>query len=289
MGRRSSPRLNLMTNLGALLVILCIAAPLLAVVLGAFQTERSLLADVRNPWPREVTLDNFRSLITGQDINVQLPGNIKVFPRAFANSVLVSMATTFITLALASLSAYAVARLRFRWVQGFMYFNLLTRMVPVVVLMIPLYIMLGNLRLLNSLQGLVATEVGFLLPYTIWILTAYFQGLPVELEDAARIDGCSRVGALFRIVLPLSAPGLAAAGVIVFMMSWHELFIPLIVSSRPESMTIPVVVSSLVTDYNVFYTLAMAVSLLGLLPTVILVLALQRYVVRGLTAGAVKG
>jgi multiple sugar transport system permease protein len=162
-------------------------------------------------------------------------------------------------------------------------------MVPIVVLMVPLYVTLRRLELLNSLPGIVVAEVGLLVPYSIWILASYFAALPGELEDAARIDGCSRFGAFLRVVLPLSAPGLAASGVIMFILSWHELLIPLIVASRPEAMTVPVILASLVSDFYVFYTLMMAISLLGLLPTVILVMLLQRYVVRGLTSGALKG
>jgi multiple sugar transport system permease protein len=196
---------------------------------------------------------------------------------------------TVLTLVFGALAAYAVSRLRFRWTRGFMYANLASRMVPIVVLMVPLYVTLRRLELLNSLPGIVVAEVGLLVPYSIWILASYFAALPGELEDAARIDGCSRFGAFLRVVLPLSAPGLAASGVIMFILSWHELLIPLIVSSRPEAMTVPVILASLVSDFYVFYTLMMAISLLGLLPTVVLVMLLQRYVVRGLTSGALKG
>src|SRR4029077_9877588 len=128
-----------------------------------------------------------------------------------------------------------------------------------------------------------------LLPYAILILVPYFAAFPSELEDAARIDGCTRWCALLRIILPLSTPGLAACGVILFILSWNELVIPLIVASRPEVMTVPVILAGLVSDYFVFFTLMMVICLLGLLPTLVLVLALQKYVVRRLVAGALKG
>jgi ABC-type glycerol-3-phosphate transport system permease component len=162
-------------------------------------------------------------------------------------------------------------------------------MVPLVVLMVPLYVMFRRYGLLNSLGGVIIAEVGFLLPYAVLILTPYFASLPAELEDAARIDGCTRFGAFWRIVLPLAAPGLAACAVILFVISWHELLIPLIVLSRPEFMTLPVVLAGLVSDYFVFFTLMMAICLLGLLPTAALVLLLRTYIVRGLVAGALKG
>jgi multiple sugar transport system permease protein len=162
-------------------------------------------------------------------------------------------------------------------------------MVPLIVLMIPLYVMFRSYGLLNSLTGVVLAEVGFLMPYAVLILVPYFAALPAELEDAARIDGCTRFGAFVRVVLPLSVPALAACGVITFVISWHELLIPLIVTSKPEFMTLPVVLAGLVSDYFVFFTLMMAICLLGLLPTLGLVLLLQKYVVRGLVSGALKG
>jgi multiple sugar transport system permease protein len=157
------------------------------------------------------------------------------------------------------------------------------------VLMIPLFITLRTLRLLNSLTGIIITLTGFLLPYTIWILYSFFVSLPQELEDAARIDGCTRFGSFLKVVLPLSAPGMAAAGVIVFILSWNEFLIPLIVASKYEVFTVPVLIASLVTDFHVYFSLVCASILMGLLPSVALALLLQRYVVSGLTAGALKG
>lgn len=279
-----------------LLVIFFLVAPLVAVVFGSVQTERALLSDVLNPLPKEVTLSNFQILLAGGQQGDRIfeqanyfPANLRSFPRAFLNSVVVATSVTVLTLTIGALSAYAVSRLRFRWTRVFLYATLTSRMVPIIVLMVPLYVTLRRLELLNSLPGVVVAEVGLLLPYAIWILTSYFAALPVELEDAARIDGCSRWGAFLRVVLPLSAPGLAAAGVIMFILSWHELLIPLLITSRPEVMTVPVILAGLVSDFYVFYTLMMAISLLGLLPTVLLVMLLQRYVVHGLTSGALKG
>jgi multiple sugar transport system permease protein len=296
MARRRSPAYRATLSGLNVLVILFLVGPLVAVVFGSVQTERALLTDVLNPLPKEVTLTNFQLLLSGGQQGERIfeqasyfPASLKFFPQAFLNSVLVATSVTVLTLVFGALAAYAVSRLRFRWTRGFMYANLASRMVPIVVLMVPLYVTLRRLELLNSLPGIVVAEVGLLVPYSIWILASYFAALPGELEDAARIDGCSRFGAFLRVVLPLSAPGLAASGVIMFILSWHELLIPLIVSSRPEAMTVPVILASLVSDFYVFYTLMMAISLLGLLPTVVLVMLLQRYVVRGLTSGALKG
>lgn len=279
-----------------LVSIAFLTLPLVPVVLGSLQSEKSLQKDLRALLPSEVTLANFKLILSGGRTKgpifeqvTYLPKSVEQFPAAFGNSLIVALAVTFTTLAAASLSAYTVARLRTRWTRALLQISLVSRMVPLVVLMVPLYVLFRSYGLLNSLTGIITAEVGLLLPYAILILVPYFAAFPSELEDAARIDGCTRWQALLRVILPLSTPGLAAAGVILFILSWHELLIPLIVASRPEVMTVPVILAGLVSDYFVFFTLMMAICLLGLLPTLALVLALQKYVVRGLVAGALKG
>ena len=256
--------------------------PLVPVVLGALQSEKAIQADVRALLPRQPTLANFQLILSGgarrgpifEQVSY-LPKSVERFPAAFLNSVVVASSVALLTLLFGALSAYTVARLDLRWVKALVSLSLVARLVPLIVLMVPLYVMFRTYGLLNSLTAIVAAEVGFLVPY--------------ELEDAARLDGCTRFGAFLRIVLPLATPGLAACATIMFILSWHELLIPLIVVSRPEAMTVPVILAGLVSDYFVFFTLMMAICLLGLAPTLALVLLLQKYVVRGLVAGALKG
>jgi multiple sugar transport system permease protein len=281
---------------GNLCAIAFLLLPFVPVVLGSLQSEKSVQQDTRALLPAEYTLANFRLILSGgrskgpifEQVSY-LPKSVERFPSAFLNSFLVGAAVTFGALAAASLSAYALARLRLRWTQALLQASVISRMVPLVVLMVPLYVLFRRYNLLNSLAGVVVAEVGLLLPYAVLILVPYFAALPPDLEDAARIDGCTRWQAFLRVVLPLSAPGLAACGVILFILSWHELLVPLILVSRPELMTVPVVLAGLVSDYFVFFTLMMAICLLGLLPTLVLVLTLQKFVVRGLVSGALKG
>jgi multiple sugar transport system permease protein len=281
---------------GNLCAIAFLLLPFVPVVLGSLQSEKSVQQDTRALLPAEYTLANFRLILSGgrskgpifEQVSY-LPKSVERFPSAFLNSLLVGAAVTFGALAAASLSAYALARLRLRWTQALLQASVISRMVPLVVLMVPLYVLFRRYNLLNSLAGVVVAEVGLLLPYAVLILVPYFAALPPDLEDAARIDGCTRWQAFLRVVLPLSAPGLAACGVILFILSWHELLVPLILVSRPELMTVPVVLAGLVSDYFVFFTLMMAICLLGLLPTLVLVLTLQKFVVRGLVSGALKG
>ena len=293
---KPSPTTRLILHLANLMVIVFILLPLVAVFIGAIQSEKSLQADTRRVLPAEVTADNFVVILTkGEqkgrifDQATYLPDNIQSFYSAFATSAIVSVSVTLLTLLFGSLSAYTIARQRFRWTLFLMQANIVARFVPVIVLMIPLYVVMRSFGALNSLSGVIVAETGFLLPYAILILAPYFDTIPAELEEAARIDGCSRLRAFIYIVIPLATPALAACGVIIFIISWHELLIPLILNARPDFMTLPVVIASLVGDVHVFFNLMMAICLLALAPTVVLVALLQKYIVEGLAAGAVKG
>jgi multiple sugar transport system permease protein len=283
-------------HIANLLVIAFFLLPLFAVAIGSLQSERSLQAATRSLLPPEWTLDNFRVILSGGtqkgaifEQATYLPDNVKKIYYALANSAVISVSVTLLTLVFASLSAYTVVRLRLRWVAWLMNLNVFGRFVPIIVLMIPLYVTFRNIGLLNSIWGVIVAETGFLLPYGILILAPYFATIPRELDEAARIDGCSRFAAFLRVTLPLSTPALASYGAIVFIISWNDLLIPLILNNRAEFMTLPVVIASLVGDVHVFFNLMMAICLLALAPSVLLVLLLRKFVVQGLAVGGVKG
>jgi multiple sugar transport system permease protein len=290
-------RLNrLALHAANLVVIGFFLLPLAAVTIGALQSEKSLQASTRTILPPEWTLDNFRVILSGGaqtgaifEQATYLPDNVKKIYYALGNSIVIASSVTLLTLVFGSLSAYTVARLRLRWVTWLMNLNLFARFVPIIVLMIPLYVTFRQLGLLNSIWSVIIALTGFLLPYGVLILAPYFAALPRELEEAARIDGCSRFMAFLRITLPLSTPALASYGAIVFIIAWNDLLIPLILNNRAQFITLPVVIASLVGDVHVFFNLMMAICLLALAPSVILVLLLRRYVIEGLVAGAVKG
>jgi len=293
---RPSLPTRLALHIANLLVIAFFLLPLFAVAIGSLQSERSLQAATRSLLPPEWTLDNFRVILSGGtqkgaifEQATYLPDNVKKIYYALANSAAISVSVTLLTLVFASLSAYTVVRLRLRWVAWLMNLNVFGRFVPIIVLMIPLYVTFRNIGLLNSIWGVIVAETGFLLPYGILILAPYFATIPRELDEAARIDGCSRFAAFLRVTLPLSTPALASYGAIVFIISWNDLLIPLILNNRAEFMTLPVVIASLVGDVHVFFNLMMAICLLALAPSVLLVLLLRKFVVQGLAVGGVKG
>jgi multiple sugar transport system permease protein len=227
-----------------LLMIAFLLLPIAAATIGALQSEKSLQASTRSLLPPEWTFDNFRVILSGGaqkgaifEQATYLPDNVKKIHYALTNSVLIATTVTLLTLAFGSLSAYTVARLRLRWVMWLMNLNVFARFVPVIVVMIPLYVTFRQLGLLNSVWGVIIAETGFLLPYGVVILAPYFATVPRELEEAARIDGCSRFGAFLRVTLPLSTPALASYGAIVFIVAWNDLLIPLILNNRAEFMT----------------------------------------------------
>ena len=292
------PSHRFLLYLANIVTIFFLLFPIFAVVQGSVMSEKVLHSDITAVIPPEFTMDNFLLILTqGRHreetetsiTSTYMPDNIRTFYRAFANSTIIALSVTAITLVLGAFSAYTIARLRFRWTMWFLQANLVARFVPVIALMIPLFVLGRATQMLNSLTGVILAEVGFLLPYAILILAPYFQSFPSELEDAARVDGCSRFTAFLKVILPLSTPGLAACGVIMFIVSWHELLIPLVINSKLEFMTLPMVLSSLISDTNILFNVMMALALLALLPTMVLVLVLQKYVVQGLAAGAVKG
>jgi multiple sugar transport system permease protein len=162
-------------------------------------------------------------------------------------------------------------------------------MIPEVSLIIPLYIAASSLQLINKPIVLIVAYLSFSLPYAIWMMAAFFQTVPIELEDAARIDGCSRLGILWRVVMPISVPGLISTAMFVFLLAWDEFFYALIFTSTLAAKTVPVAIAEFVGRYAVNITGMMAGGIIAALPPVILGLIFQRYIVSGMTAGAVKG
>jgi len=293
---RPRPVTRIALHIANLLAIAFFLLPLFAVAIGSLQSERSLQAETRSLLPPEWTLDNFRVILSGGtqkgaifEQATYLPDNVKKIYHALGNSAVIAVSVTLLTLVFASLSAYTVVRLRQRWIAWLMNLNVFARFVPIIVLMIPLYVTFRNIGLLNSIWGVIIAQTGFLLPYGILILAPYFATIPRELDEAARIDGCSRFTAFLRVTLPLSTPALASYGAIVFIIAWNDLLIPLILNNRAEFMTLPVVIASLVGDVHVFFNLMMAICLVALAPSVLLVLILRKFVVQDLAVGGVKG
>lgn len=240
--------------------------------------------------PQHPTFDNYLAFLHPSS-NQALQGAdaIAAMPRAVLNSVIVGLGVAAANVVLGSMAAYSFARLRFRGSGLLMVAYLASRMVPAVGIMIPLFVVLRTLGLLNHLGALVLVETAETLPFSIWLLASYFRTIPRDIEDAARIDRCSWFKAMVRVFLPVAAPCLVATAVFGFMESWGAFLYPLLFTSGNQSATLPVIVSNFATDLNVDYGLLSSSGVIAILPPFVLALYFQRWIVQGVASGAVKG
>lgn len=204
------------------------------------------------------------------------------------NSVLIATAATIINIALAVPAGYALARLRFPGRRLFGQLLLISQMFSPVVLIIGLFRFMAGIGLIDSPLSLVLTYAALSVSFSTWFLDGYFRSVPEEIEEAAMVDGCSRIGALVRVILPTSAPGLVAATVFAFIWAWNDFVIALTFISSPDKRTLPLGIYSFLGQYIVDWHFLMAAALIAVVPVVILFLLIERYLVTGLSAGAVK-
>jgi multiple sugar transport system permease protein len=204
------------------------------------------------------------------------------------NSFIVALGTVLINLVFATLAAYTFARERFRGRQAAFGFILGSRLLPSVAVAVPIYVGLRTLDLLDSKLGLVLIYSAFTLPFSIWVLTLYFRSLPVEIEEAARIDGCTRLETLRHVVLPLAAPGLAAIGAFSFLFSYSEFLFALFTTETPNSKTIPVIIAAVSVNPDASYTLIAVGIVLSMIAPIVFALAFRRYITSGLVASLTR-
>ena len=230
--------------------------------------------------PLKPTLKHYQNLQSGS-------AKITIF---FMNSVITSTATVVASLVVAFLAAYALSRLRFRFRRAISIGILSIEMFPLVVLLVPLYLLFKTLHLLNTYEGIILAFTSFTLPFSIWMLKGFIDSVPREIEESAHIDGCSRLQIISRIVLPLTTPGLAATSIYVFLDSWNNLLFPMMLTNRPSMKTLPPgMVLAFVGQYKHDWGGMMAASVIVSVPVVLAFALVQRYFIEGLTRGAVKG
>jgi multiple sugar transport system permease protein len=216
-------------------------------------------------------------------------GSIKVSV-FFMNSVINSIGTVLLAIVLAVLAAYALSRVKFRFRKAVSVGILTTQMFPLVVLLIPLYLLYKNLRLLNTYQGLILAFTSFTLPFSIWMLKGFIDSVPIEVEESAFMDGCTRLQILTRILLPLIIPGVVATGVFAFLDAWNNLLFPLMLVSQPSMKTLPPgMILAFAGEFKHDWGGMMATSVIVSLPVVVAFVLVQRFLVEGLTRGAIKG
>lgn len=267
-------------------VLFFIFFPILWLVSASLSTQVELFAIPMHWIPQHPTLQNYLDIIFPSLATSSVP---RTFAVAILNSVKIASSVTAICIVIGSLAAYALVRIPFRFNRTIQLGIIATRMIPEVSLILPLFIIASSLKLINKPIVLIITYLSFALPYAIWMMVAFFQTVPVELEDAARLDGCTRLGILFRVVMPISVPGLVSTAMFTFLLAWDEFFYALIFTSTLSAKTAPVAIAEFVGRYAVNITGMMAGGIIVALPPVILAFIFQRYIVSGMTAGGVKG
>lgn len=252
--------------------------PMYWMVITSIKSNREL-STLQNPLSvSEPTLAQYEGLL----FNSQ-------FPTWFLNSFVVSLVATLLSLIVSCLAAYAISRLKFkgRWLisRGVLFGYL----VPRTILFLPLFAIVQTLRLTDTLQGLILVYLTFMVPFCTWLLIGYFSSVPLEIEECAILDGCSRLQVLTKIVLPITAPGIVTASLFSFTLSWNEFLYPLVINTMWQFQVVPVGVSRLMTGDIFEWGMIMATGVLFTVPLIFLYFPMQKYIAEGLTAGAVKG
>lgn len=257
---------------------LLVVLPIYWIVVTSFKSSGEIL-DLNNItyFPKAFTWKNYTDLFEQFNYGVLLK-----------NSLLVSVASALVVTVFSMLGGYSLARYKFKGKQTIILFFLVTQMIPGILVIIPLYIIFSKMGLINTHIGLFIFYVTANLPFCVITMRSFFERIPVTLEEAARVDGCTKMQSLFKIVFPIMFPGIVSVFVFGFIGAWNELIAGSIFISTPEMWTIPVGLKTLIGKYNVEWGLLMAGGVMALLPTAVMFAAMQKFIVEGMTAGAVK-
>ncbi|HWB31224.1 MAG TPA: carbohydrate ABC transporter permease [Vicinamibacterales bacterium] len=264
--------------LGVALTLAISLAPFVWMAISSVTSTRELYRVPPHWLPHAPTLDHYRTVLWASNI-----------PRYFLNSIVISLGSTAIALVLAIFASYGFARFRFRGRRAAQAFVLVGQLLPTAAIVVPLFVILQTLGLVNTYLGLILVYTILTLPLAVWMLTSYFRAIPVELEEAAIMDGASRLAILFRITLPLSLPGIVAVVVYAFVTTWNEFIFALVFAQDASVKTLPIGIAEFMGEFTTDWGAVMAASLIMTLPIVIAFLLLQRLFVGGLAAGAIKG
>ena len=277
--RRSGERLpwgSPLVYFVALVVIALMLAPVLYIIIGGFRSNAQITVDPAG-WPDPWNVENYLTVLTGSQ-----------FWRQVLNSTIAAATTTAGAVALGLMASYVIARYRFRG-RGVLYAVFASGlMFPITVAITPLYIVIRDLGLMNSLAGIILPQIAFALPMTIIILVPFLRAIPDEIQEAAFIDGCGRLSFFWRMVLPLSVPGVITVGILAFIASWNSYLLPLFILNNEATYTLPLGVQAFSSQYSVDTAKVLAFTSLSMLPALAFFSLFERRIVGGLT-GAVKG
>lgn len=260
-----------------LVVVVFTFSPYLWLIISSISTKAELLDRKVFLIPENPTLINYENLMS------------KDFIPAITNSIIVTVSVVLISLVLGVLAAYAYSRFRFRGRKPLLNMSLFTQMIPPIALIIPMYIIFKALDLMNSRGTLIVIYLSLVLPYLIWIMKGYIDGIPHELEEAAMIDGCSRLRSFFTVVVPIISTGMAATIIFAFIITWNEFFYAFSLTKTLAAKTLPVLIYDFNSKFGADYVMSATAGVIASLPPVLVALIFQKYIISGLSAGAIKG
>jgi len=274
---------------------LWVFAPFLWLVIMSFSHYVDILTFPPHWIPTRPIIDNYLDIFfpyrfgtsyVGQSVAVAA----KILP-AIRNSLLVATSVTMFNIVVGGVAGYAYSRLSFKWKWNFLLFMLLSRLVPAIALVIPYFLMFRILGLMDNLLGLFFAYNAFAMPLSVWIMYSYFDTIPRDLDESALIDGCTRLQAFYKVMIPVSTPGLLATGIFTFLLSWNEFLMPLIISKSIASATITLIIPDFMGQFTAAqaWPTVAASGVLACIPPLLIVAFFQKYLVSGLLAGAVKG
>jgi multiple sugar transport system permease protein len=269
---------------GVLAVLVFTLAPIFMLIVATFSSGADLNARTLHLFPSEWTTANYQKIFSGEASD----GSVPPFLTAMKNSLVISLSTTLLSLFIGVFAAYAYARFRFRGEKTFLISVLGFRMVPEIVLLIPLYIIFARMEMINHRSTLVIIYTALNMPFVIWLLQGFFRSIPVTIEESAQMDGISRLGILFRFVIPLSMPGVITTAIFVFLITWDEFMFANIFTSTYEAKTITVAISEFSKRGMVDFGMQITGGFLASIPPILLALFFQKYIISGLSEGSDK-
>jgi len=280
-----------------------VLAPVAWLLSSSFQGEAEITSRPPHWIPHQPTLENFEAIFQAKEKKVTyetrragdpatggyIPSTARDLVPSMWNSLIVAVSVVVLNLLVSVPAAYAMAKIRYIGRSTSIYFMLTTRVIPDIALVVPFFLFIRTFGLLDHLGSLVITYLAITIPFSVFILVGYFESLPDELDKAARVDGCSRLQTLLRVYVPLAMPSLVAVVLFTFLTSWNEFLLALMFTQTPASQTMPIVVASFASDFTISFSFINAAGVLAVVPPVLMAVVFERYIVSGLTAGAVKG
>ena len=294
---------NVLLFAASALFLVYVLAPVAWLVSSSVQQEAEITSRPPHWIPQQPTLENFEAIFQAKEKKVTyetrragdpatggyIPSTARDLVPSMWNSLIVAVSVVVLNLLVAVPAAYAMAKIRYIGRSTSIYFMLTTRVIPDIALVVPFFLFIRTFGLLDHLGSLVITYLAITIPFSVFILVGYFESLPDELDKAARVDGCSRLQTLLRVYVPLAMPSLVAVVLFTFLTSWNEFLLALMFTQTPASQTMPIVVASFASDFTISFSFINAAGVLAVVPPVLMAVVFERYIVSGLTAGAVKG